>query len=335
MSKVKIGRKILVNRKREEIFRYLRNQRTLNLSAAARATRSDIKTVKKVYDDLVMFGHARSYEYNNIVPAEQIEDLHRDIDTVSPRFLTTTDLKRLHPRLSKKRIRKELHSRGFHWDRLARNRKNPKKNKPNPKDVFNVIAHVAQCLNDPTAEMLYLDEFKLPLVQTPERYWSDRNPDNVLYYNRRDSPDISLTAIALCSTRGFEAVQIFQNEINGTDFLHFLDIAVARLPAQKRYSILADNATWHSSQVVQKSKAYQFLAFNVAGMYQLNLIETAFSYTRNSFRKRQSSDNLEEEASRVSHILFDERNGVRFDGFYRNHLRSLLLYLEKCKQHGP
>jgi hypothetical protein len=149
-----------------------------------------------------------------------------------------------------------------------------------------------------------------------------------LIYNRRAVPDTTLTAIALCSLDKFEAVQIHKGEITGKDFLHFLVEAISRLPPRRHYTIIADNATWHHASTVSKSTAGKFLFFNEPKMFQLNVIENAFSYVRHAFRIRPTVETLEEEARNIVNIFFDEENIERFKGYFRQHLRNLQEFLQ-------
>ena len=54
----------------------------------------------------------------------------------------------------------------------------------------------------------------------------------------------------------------------------------------KSYTILLDNASWHKAEMINKAKASDFLFFNEARMFQLNIIENAFSFVRHAFRIR-------------------------------------------------
>ena len=140
-----------------------------------------------------------------------------------------------------------------------------------------------------------------------------------------------LTAVALCSLEKFEAVQLFKREINGHDFLYFLNTAIANLPPGKHYTIIADNATWHKSEAVRQCTASKFLYFNEPHMFQLNIIENAFSFVRHAFRKRPIVETAEEEAASIMRIFFDAGNKKRFRGLMRNHLRQLEKFLSKHK----
>ena len=138
-----------------------------------------------------------------------------------------------------------------------------------------------------------------------------------------------LTAIALCSTKGFVAVQVYSKEVTGIDFLYFMNKAIASLPLGKTYSCLLDNASWHRSAILASSEVSKFFFFNEPRMFQLNIIENAFSFVRSAFRKRPVVDTMEEEAKEIVRIFFDEENERRFRGFLRNHLRQLIKYHEK------
>ena len=169
-----------------------------------------------------------------------------------------------------------------------------------------------------------------PLCQTSDHQWTQteyRGHD--LFYNRRlNYGTEKLSVIALCSTERFVAVQVYQHDICGNDFLFFLQEALKQVPISSRITVLADNATWHTSQAVLQSKVSKALEFNAKGLFQANMIENAFSFIRAEFRKRRDVEGLEAEARLLLGIFFDERNQRRFQGIARNHLRSLISLLE-------
>jgi hypothetical protein len=80
---------------------------------------------------------------------------------------------------------------------------------------------------------------------------------------------------------------------------------------------------------VDKTEASKFIFINVSMMFQLNLIENAFSFMRAAFRKRPHFDTVEEEITHLARLFFDPGNEKRFRGVYRNHLRTLTKYLDK------
>jgi len=318
-----------VNRKREYIKQCLQNQTHLNLKQVARATKSGYDTVKRLYRQLSMRGYLIPYEYNNLKSVEQMESLHKTIDHVDEGFKTVTDLKREYPTFSRRFILKELHNHGYRWHMLPRERKHPVANPPSSTRICRVISHLSQCLLDPQVEILYVDEVKFPLFQTSTHSWTKDDPQNRIVYNRRPVPDKLLTVIALCSTTQFLAVQVFDQEVTGKDFLYFLNGVISQLPTNKKYSILLDNAGWHHANLVERSKANKFLFFNEARMFQLNIIENAFSFVRSVFRKRPTVETTEEEARQIIEIFFDPMNIRKFKGLFRNHLRQLIKYLQK------
>jgi hypothetical protein len=76
--------------------------------------------------------------------------------------------------------------------------------------------------------------------------------------------------------------------------------------------------------VVQGSSANKFLYFNEPRMFQLNIIENAFSFIRSGFRRRPFVETMEEEAIQIINLFFEEKNALRFTGLVRNHLRQLI-----------
>jgi len=320
-----------INHKREFIKRCIQNQAVLNLKAVARYTKSGYNTVKRVHDDMYVQGYVSPYEYNNLKSLEDMNSLQRSITEIEEGFKTVTDLKREYPTFSKRFILKELHSQDYRWHMLPRERKNPLHNPPSSTRVCRVISHISQSLLDPEAEILYIDEVKFPLFQTSTHSWVKQGSVQGVVYNRRAVPDTVINVIAMCSTSRFVAIQVFSREVTGIDFLSFLNQAIASLPLNKKYSILLDNAGWHHASLVERSNAYRFLFFNEPRMFQLNIIENAFSFVRSNFRKRPTVDTLQEEAREIVKIFFDPRNIRKFKGLLRNHLRQLIKFLKKHK----
>ena len=324
----KLSREAKVNQKRRLIAECIRNQQTLNLKQVAKHTKSCYKTVKKVYWSLVDQRQPETYEYNNVKDPTDLAALEADIRQADGGLASVADLKRANPTFSRKKILEVLHSLDLRWRKLPL--AEPKfrtYDPPSQTRLDYIISTMAQVHANPDAQMLYVDEMKYPLIQTAKYHWIGKDRESQIKLNRRDVQDTTLTAIALCSTERFVAVQLFRGEINGQDFLNFLNTAISRLSTDKHYLILADNATWHSSALVQKSEAYRYLFFNEPRMFQINMIENAFSAVRAEFRKRDMALNVEEEARIILDIFYSKHNTDRFEGYNRNHLRMLQKYI--------
>ena len=322
------SRKEKVNKKRAFIARVIRHQANLNLREVARYTKSCWNTVKNVRQEMLVHGELTPYEYNFLKTPEELASLHETIDEFKDSGMGVSDIKRLHPTFSKKMILEELHDKGLKYRPLPRQRKNPTTQPPSSTRVCRVISHLCQALADNTAEILYCDEMKFPLFQTSTHAWTSLPQEERAVYNRRPD-ERQLTAIAMCSTRGFVAVQIFSREITGNDFLFFMNKAIASLPAGRSYSCLLDNASWHKALPLATSEVSKFFFFNEPRMFQLNIIENAFSFVRSAFRKRPVVETMQEEAREIVRIFFDSENERRFRGCLRNHLRQLIKYHER------
>jgi hypothetical protein len=318
-----------VNRKRTLIAKCIANYPDKSASWISRHTRTHLQTVQRTMIELQGGMELETYTYNNIKPVELLDEVRTHCATVVDSFETLTDLKRRFPSFSKKKIRKVLKALGMRYAMLPKNRLNPSPRNFNSKKIVATIAHMAQVHESLSSSMLFCDEMKFPLYQTSKKKWMRKEEDCPQIYNRRAAPDTTIVAIALCSIRGFECVQLFTQEITGTDFAYFLHEAIGQLPSGHKYSILLDNATWHLAQPVSSSRVQEFLHFNEPGLFQLNLIENAFSGCRADFRKRPIVETLEEEARQILRIFFDPAQQERFKGYYRNHLRNLLKYLDR------
>ncbi len=187
---------------------------------------------------------------------------------------------------------------------LPKERKTPKYPPPDHSRVAAVISHLAQGLADPNAEVLYVDEFKLPLFQTPTHSWMKPDNRDSLVYNRRAVINHTLTLVAACNRQRFVAVRVYNQELTAQGFVYFLNQVLATYPQDRKVTILTDNPKWHTANLVKQSTANRYLHFNVERMYMLNLIESGFSFTRAEFRKRPMLETLEDEARYGMGIFF-------------------------------
>jgi hypothetical protein len=321
-----------VNGKKALVKRVIENQTFCSVTEIARFTQTSKDLVKRVMRELRAFGDVKPYEYNNLKTEEEMESLQHTLDEVEDSYMTVNCIKRLHPSFSKFKIMKALHDRGLRY-RLMRKLSSKPPRVPNSTRICRVISHIAQALCDPSTTVLYVDEMKFPLRQTAKRQWQhkDKPVEQTMVENDRPVEKTTLTAIALCSLQKFEAIQVYTGEVTAVDFLYFLNTAMAHLPARKSYTIVADNATWHKADLVSTTKVSQFLFFNEPKMFQLNMVENAFSYVRHAFRIRRTVETVEEEVRQIVDMFFEEGNVKRFKGYYRNHMRMLQEFLEKHK----
>jgi len=326
-------RKDKVNNKRELIQKVIQNRSTRNIAELARAAKAHRSTVKSVLRDLDMCGEVSKYEYNNLKSETELEALEKTIDKEREGFLTVSQVKRAHPKFSRKLILKTLHEKNLRYRLMPKNKKNPVVRIVNSSNVCSVISHIAQAMADPNTTLLYCDEMHLALNQTAEKRWVDKDADHreLLHYNRRPALDYTLNVIAMCSVHRFEAVQVFERAVNSNDFLYFLNTAISQMDPSRNYTVIVDNAGWHHANIVSKAAVRKFMFFNEPYIFQLNIIENAFSFVRHYFRHRSIVETLAQETKTIVDIFFDENNEKRFSGLLRNHLKVLTEFLSKHK----
>lgn len=315
-----------VNWKRNFIHRVIQHQSDVNLKRIAKYTKSGFQTVKRIREEMLVHGSHTPFEYNFLKTPEQLASLQATINLVKDTGMGVTEIRRAHPDFSRTKILSELHSLGLKYRPLPKERRTPLHRSPNSTRVRRVISHLAQGLTTEGVEVLYCDEVKFPLYQTATHSWTNLQDSERMVYNRREDERM-LTAIALCSIKGFVGVQLFKKEVTGPDFLYFINNIIMSLPRGFSYTILTDNASWHHAGVVQGSSANKFLYFNEPRMFQLNIIENAFSFIRSGFRRRPFVETLEEEAIQIINLFFEDKNQLRFTGLVRNHLRQLIKFL--------
>ena len=318
----------LMNRKRNKILEHIEGSQKVNFRKIARLCGVSYETVKNIYNHYSIIGVPGTYEYQNQHSKEEEDRLDNSIQGIEGGFSTVTDVKRMNPSFSRKKILKRLHDRGLRWRKVPRFLKNPPKNKTCSRNIIDIIKLLASAFFHHDVEVLYVDEMKLPLNQTASSHWTFKDrQDTTLYGNR--PIDCTLTAIALCSRKEFVSVMLVETEVRTNDFIFFLQTAIERLGNDKQYLIVADNATWHKGKNMTKTGVLRMIRFNEPRQFRLNLIENAFSYVRSAYRKRQQQDSVESEARAILNIFFDPLCSSKFSGFYRNHVRQLLLMYDK------
>ena len=317
-----------VNTKRVEISKYYFSAHNYSVKKVAELTGSDQATVKAVFRQLQIRGRLVPFQFNNQLPQQDLDVLGECIDDPRHLFYSVPQLKRLHPRFSKKTITKQIKLRGYAWKRLKRTpaRPDPRRRVSHPHLIHQVVSTVVTGLFDDDKEVYFVDEFKLPLFQTPDYSWSKGTDRDYLFNSRPET--LVYTGIVLCSIRGFEAYQIYTDEVNSRDFLYFMQEAIGRLPTDKAITVVMDQATWHKAELLRQSDVYRLFCFNAPGVFQLNMIENAFSAIRSDFRKRAVTTTTTEELHAISELFSWEVNEKRFVGYYKNYLRSLRRYAE-------
>ena len=321
----KVDTRDKVNRQRQAIAEELARSPNATMTEISKRLKASRNTIRKVSAELRIRGRLLPYTYNNEHPPQEVVALQRHILQEEDPYFSVQTLKQSHPTFSRRKITSELKKLGFHWKRMRRRALVPQERAPDHGFMLEVMSHLVQGHQREDVEILFADEMKFPLNQTPDYFWAQRGQTDQPEYNNR--PDnLMLTAIALCSKRGFEAVQLFTEEVKSNDFLFFIQTAIRGLSKAKRFSILLDNATWHKSRLIRESIAWPFLYFNYPGQFRINLIENSFSGVRSLFRRRKVSETLVEEAEEIMRLFRDEENERRFEGYYYNHLRAMYLY---------
>ena len=319
----------MINIKRQTVQYCLETHPEWSAYQVAKQTKSSLEMVQTVRYKLSA-GTPLEYTYNNLKSEKDLSQLRMTVQTAGEDFRSVADIKSMHPTFSRTFILKELHEVGMKWKELPKVKKPSKHPPPNSTKVRAFISHVTQGHNDPDTEVLFCDEFKLPLQQTPTSAWTKPEglEEGIVYNHRPDAVATMLTACAICSKEGFLAVQVFKDEVNGAGFSYFIDQVLSQLFTDKKYLLVADNASWHKSALVQKTPGYRFLFFNEPRFFMLNLIENAFSFIRFMFRSRPRHllGNIEDEARHAVGLFFHPQNSKRFKGIYRNHLRQLIKY---------
>ena len=297
-----------------------------SLKSIAESVGCSRELVRTVRDQIALRGEVGVYDYNNQYTDRDLQELRDMIREPANKYLMAKDYKRVHGKFSVKRVRAELKLQGRKWKKMPRTRVKSIERVPDRDRMRKIISHITSALLSDNKEVLYADEMKFPLFQTPSFMWLDEQMGDEMYNNRQEN--VMLSAIVMCSRRGFEAAQFFTEEVTAVDFLYFMQEAIRELPWGKQYSVLVDNAAWHTAKVVVDSDVWRFLAFNEPGQFRVNLIENSFSGVRAMWRQRPEVGSLVGEAETLQRIFCDAGNEERFKGYYYNHIRAMLSYFQ-------
>ena len=328
-EKQRLSRAQKINERRNLIATIIARQPFIKIKQICRISGCCYSMVKRILLEREFSGTIPQFVYPNLKRPEELRRFEESVYHLQGSFKTLADLKRENPTCSRKWIAKRLHEAGFRWRMLVKQPKKEIKERPDAKLVVKVICHLTQALSSPKAVVIYVDEAHFPLFQTSERRWTLGLHQADMIYNRRVFPEAKLSVVAACDLQGFVAIQIFKRDVTGMDFLHLMQAVMERYTSQDQVTVLADQATWHTTPRVLNTKAGSFIHLNVPGLFRVNAIENSFSFVRSEFRKRPLVNSFEEEAALLVNIFFHRENARRFEGIHKNHLRQLLILLRE------
>ena len=316
----KVSREEAVNIKRENIRRVIFESNLTTIKDIAEASCCHASTVKEFFDRLQLTRHVPLYTYPNTHPQHTNHTIQSVIEDPSNKFYSTSDIKRIVPQCSRKYIRRQVKRLGYRYLKTERQRRDPKLREYKESELNDTIAMSAQAMLQNDDTIFFLDEVEFPLNITSDYSWckTDQRP----LYNRRDD-ESSLYVIALCGLDGFRAVQVFENDINKEAILYFMSVFLQSIGKDKKIVILLDNAGWHHAKLLRESGVQCVFWYNVPRMYELNLIEIAFSAIKSEFRRRRAMMSRDEEVEMIIKLFMNEENEKRFYGYRRHYLRNL------------
>ena len=219
---------------------------------------------------------------------------------------------------------KQLKLTGHMYSRLkiGRDLTKKKSKERNFSKERSIISYVLSSLH-PNSKMFFLDQIKLITYQTPRYAWIKRGQAVISY----DWPERLLyTVNVIASLEQIEALVITKGEIKSEDTVHFVQGFLKSNEKEGRsVVILLDQASWHRSDLVNNSSIHQYLLLNIPGRYDLNFVESVFSYIRNHWRRRRAG--LESDTEIFNEIVEIYRNAnteKRFTNWRRGYFKVLL-----------
>jgi hypothetical protein len=320
--------KAAVNRKRRRIEEVILNYSASSYREIARESGCHVSSVKAAFVAKQLGRPISEYQYNN-QHSQAVQSLVEGfIKDPANKYMSIGDFKRLVEtkqagcRVSRKWISSKLKSHGLRYLKLQRKRIAGDKRKFNAEELKQVIWTVTQAWKSQDELLLFLDEVEFPLNNTADYCWC--KPDEKPVYNRRVLEQ-SLHVIAICSSQSLVAFQIFPDKITKEAVHFFLTEVIRRQAADKKVSILLDNAGWHVAKLIKDSSMSDHLLYNVAYCWEANLIENIFSKLKSLWRRRKVVDTVEEEIDSLVKIMLEGTSETDFRGYRRQYLRQLLV----------
>ena len=313
--------KDVVNNKRRRVQKTIEGTNLSTNRALSKEANASKTLTKRILCLMAMEDDLPAFDYPNQHSQQTIHELDDLIEDRDNRYQSAAGFKRqLSTRVSKKFIRKRLRSKGFKYKRIKPLPQKQRQERYEDARVPLALSSCTRALEDDQVRLFFLDEVKFPLHSTGSYAWVAPGQD--LVFNDRPE-NLTLSVVAICSLTGFEAIQVFLEEITSVDTLFFLVSFLNSLEVNKPVMILLDNAKWHVGNVVRKSPVFQYLSFNSPKLFEVNLIENSFSAVKTEFRGRRMLTNLGDEVHAIVEIFNDPRQSKRFLGYHRELIRQL------------
>ena len=229
-----------INRKRRSVRLCLQAQQKPNVKVIMKNTGCSRGLIKRVQQEVRGQKEHHPYTYNNLKPREDLVSLRATIQKVPETFSTVGIVKRIHPSFSKSLILKEMHCMNLSYRKLAKEKTRTILSRHPASKVKDIVAIITQALADPNSTVLFVDEQTFPLTQTATKGWVSKERSDYPVYNQRPSEQTTITAVAMSSLEGFTSLQFFSQEINGSDFLYFINESIQRLDKSKKILVVLD-----------------------------------------------------------------------------------------------
>lgn len=187
------------------------------------------------------------------------------------------------------------------------------------------LCQVAQTLQDPTFELIFVDEVSFNLEQVPTKVWAPVRQKVAVC--RENFVVEKFTAVAACGLNsGFLAVQLFVGSLCCSDFFVFIFSVLSKYneEEQKNLKIFLDRASIHlpskSSKFVFNSK---MMVLNQPAKPMNNFIEALFGKVKYRFKERPISNTRIGEAFQIL-SCFQSVSELDIQGYRRSYYRTAI-----------
>lgn len=311
----------------------------VNNSAVAKQVGCSRYLVKKLRDEVILTNkqvtEVPDHAQEILITRELIK---KETGTIFKMSNVQNSLRKKGLVVDKRLVRESLRYEGFRYKLIKPNfaSKSGKARvilKESEIEQFTNVVTTTVCglkLNDTLC--VYVDEFKMSSQEVPRKVWSRTGTIDKKTERKSCEWYGCMSLIVACTPFKFVACESFEKELHCADFQYFmakLDEKVRRENPSMNIKYIMDNAPWHSSSELADKSIESSLVYNIPAFPLLNFVELTFASLRYFWQSRPEGMTKEQEVESVQRELSRCNNERYFNAYRVQHLRDILLIIDK------
>lgn len=315
-----------INKKRETVSHLLQHSTFSSFSSLAKAAGCSVATAKLHHGLRALFGAVPQFTPTNMHSQESVAQLAATIRNPTNAYASAGDLKRIHPRFSKKFIRRKLKETGRKYI-LSSHSKSKHVPSFKPSDLTPILHKSLFAYEAPAGMFFWFDVTTFSLRRLEKRRWrnpNDQIPDPVAPRDNR-----SIHMLAICTKDAFFAIQFCLVPPNGRIVEEFLTSVLNKLPNRTPTAIFLDNSQANLAGTSNQPLSHLVIR-NVPRGWVFNLVELPFSTIKSAWERRQNFGSIEAYAFYIADFIQRNNTTESFAGYRRKYLAEISKHLGKA-----